>query len=183
MTFAEGLVGITLDNRYRLDAVLGEGGMGAVFRATHLAMDRKVAVKLLKPHLASNEASLQRFLREARSTMKVDSPHAVKVLDYGVTPHRDYYMVLEYLDGRTVQRELDIDGVFAPARVIHVARQALHALAAAHATGLIHRDLKPENILRPRPVRIGCRSTITRRARWATAWAFSRPCVTMVAAT
>lgn len=146
-SFAEGLVGITLDDRYRLDAVLGEGGMGAVFRATHLAMERKVAVKLLKPHLASNEASLQRFLREARSTMKVDSPHAVKVLDYGVTPHRDYYIVLEYLDGRTVQRELDIDGVFAPARVAHIARQALHALAAAHATGLIHRDLKPENIL------------------------------------
>jgi serine/threonine-protein kinase len=147
VSFAEGLVGLVLDERYRLDAVLGEGGMGAVFRATHLAMDRKVAVKLLKPHLSNNEASLQRFLREARSTMKVDSPHAVKVLDYGVTPLRDYYMVLEYLDGRTVQRELDIDGAFAPARVVHIARQALDALAAAHATGLVHRDIKPENIL------------------------------------
>jgi serine/threonine-protein kinase len=61
VSFAEGLVGLTLDGRYRLDAVLGEGGMGAVFRATHLAMDRKVAVKLLKPHLSSNEASLERF--------------------------------------------------------------------------------------------------------------------------
>ncbi|MEO8699190.1 MAG: protein kinase [Kofleriaceae bacterium] len=147
MSFADGLIGLTLDDRYRLDAVLGEGGMGAVFRATHLAMDRKVAVKLLKPHLSNNEASLQRFAREARSTMKVDSPHAVKVLDYGVTPLRDYYMVLEYLDGRTVQRELDVDGVFAPARVVHIARQALHALGAAHAMGLIHRDIKPENIL------------------------------------
>ena len=147
VSFAEGLVGITLDGRYRLDAVLGEGGMGAVFRATHLAMDRKVAVKLLKPHLSNNEQSLQRFSREARSTMKVDSPHAVKVLDYGVTPQRDYYMVLEYLDGRTVQRELDIDGIFAPTRVVHIARQALHALGAAHATGLVHRDLKPENVL------------------------------------
>jgi serine/threonine protein kinase len=147
VSFAEGLVGLTLDDRYRLDAVLGEGGMGAVFRATHLAMDRKVAVKLLKPHLSNNEASLQRFAREARSTMKVDSPHAVKVLDYGVTPLRDYYMVLEYLDGRTVQRELDVDGTFAPARVVHIARQALHALGAAHAMGLIHRDIKPENIL------------------------------------
>ncbi len=121
--------------------------MGAVFRATHLAMERKVAVKLLKPHLSNDEASLQRFAREARSTMKVDSPHAVKVLDYGVTPLRDYYMVLEYLDGRTVQRELDIDGVFAPSRVVHIIRQALHALGAAHSIGLIHRDIKPENIL------------------------------------
>ncbi len=147
VSFAEGLVGITLDDRYRLDAVLGEGGMGAVFRATHLAMDRKVAVKLLKPHLSNNEASLERFKREARSTMKVESPHAVKVLDYGVTPQRDYYIVLQYLDGRTVQRELDVDGVFTPARVVHIARQALHALGAAHAIGLVHRDIKPENIL------------------------------------
>jgi len=145
--FAQGLVGITLEGRYRLDAVLGEGGMGSVFRATQLAMDRKVAVKLLKPHLVSDEQALQRFAREARATLKVDSPHAVKVLDFGVTPMRDYYMVLEYLDGRTVHRELEIDGPFAPARVAHVARQALAALGAAHAQGLIHRDVKPDNLL------------------------------------
>ncbi len=145
--FAQGLVGVTLDGRYRLDAVLGEGGMGSVFRATQLAMDRKVAVKLLKPHLTNDEAALQRFAREARATLKVDSPHAVKILDFGVTPLRDYYMVLEYLDGRTVQRELEIDGPFAPARVAHIARQALHALGAAHGQGLIHRDVKPDNLL------------------------------------
>jgi serine/threonine protein kinase len=146
-SFAAGLVGVVLDGRYRLDALLGEGGMGAVYRAHHLAMDRKVAVKLLKPHLTSDDAALQRFAREARSTLKVDSPHAVKVLDFGVTPQRDYYMVLEYLDGRTVQRELDVDGPFAPGRVVHIARQALHALGAAHRQGLVHRDIKPENIL------------------------------------
>jgi serine/threonine-protein kinase len=145
--FAHGLVGITLDGRYRLDAVLGEGGMGSVFRATQLAMDRKVAIKLLKPHLTSDEAALQRFAREARATRKVDSPHAVKILDFGVTPLGDYYMVLEYLDGRTVQRELEIDGPFAPARVTHIARQALSALGAAHDQGLIHRDVKPDNLL------------------------------------
>ena len=146
-SFAHGLLGVTLDGRYRLDAVLGEGGMGAVFRATQLAMDRKVAVKLLKPHLTSDEAALHRFAREARATLKVDSPHAVKILDFGVTPLGDYYMVLEYLDGRTVQRELEIDGPFAPARVAHIARQALHALGAAHGQGLIHRDVKPDNLL------------------------------------
>ena len=146
-SFAQGLIGVTLDGRYRLEAVLGEGGMGSVFRATQLAMERKVAVKLLKPHLTSDEQALQRFAREARATMKVDSPHAVKVLDFGVTPLRDYYMVLEYLDGRTVQRELEIDGAFAPARVAHIARQALHALGAAHDQGLIHRDVKPDNLL------------------------------------
>ena len=146
-SFAAGLVGIVLDGRYRLDALLGEGGMGAVYRAHHLAMDRKVAVKLLKPHLTSDEVMLQRFAREARATMRVDSPHAVKILDFGVTPQRDYYMVLEYLDGRSVQRELDVDGAFAPRRVLHIARQALHALGAAHKSGIIHRDIKPENIL------------------------------------
>jgi serine/threonine protein kinase len=146
-SFAAGLVGIVLDGRYRLDALLGEGGMGAVYRAHHLAMDRKVAIKLLKPHLTSDEIMLQRFAREARATMRVDSPHAVKILDFGVTPQRDYYMVLEYLDGRSVQRELDVDGAFAPKRVLHIARQALHALGAAHKSGIIHRDIKPENIL------------------------------------
>jgi serine/threonine-protein kinase len=146
-SFAHGLIGVTLDGRYRLEAVLGEGGMGSVFRATQLAMDRRVAVKLLKPHLTSDEAALQRFAREARATQRVDSPHAVKILDFGVTPLRDYYMVLEYLDGRTVQRELEIDGAFAPARVAHIARQALAALGAAHAQGLIHRDVKPDNLL------------------------------------
>ena len=146
-SFAAGLVGVVLDGRYRLDAVLGEGGMGAVFRAHHLAMDRKVAVKLLKPHLTNDETALRRFAREAKSTLKVDSPHAVKVLDFGVTPLRDYYMVLEYLDGRTVQRELDIDGPFAPARVVSIARQSLEALGAAHKLGLVHRDVKPDNIL------------------------------------
>ena len=146
-SFAAGLVGVVLDDRYRLDAVVGEGGMGAVFRATHLSMDRRVAVKLLKPHLTGDTKQLQRFAREARSTLKVDSPHAVKVLDFGVTPQRDYYMVLEYLDGRTVQRELDVDGPFAPARAVHVARQSLHALGAAHRRGLVHRDVKPDNLL------------------------------------
>ena len=145
--FAEGLVGVTLDGRYRLEAVLGEGGMGAVFRATHLAMDRRVAIKLLKPHLTGDEAALHRFAREARNALKVESEHAVKVVDYGVTPLFDYYMVLEYLDGRTVQRELEIDGPFSPARVVHIARQVLHALGAAHRIGLIHRDIKPDNLL------------------------------------
>jgi len=146
-SFAAGLVGIVLDGRYRLDALLGEGGMGAVFRATQLANDRKVAVKLLKPHLTTDEAAAQRFLREARSTLKVESPHAVKVLDFGITPHGDYYMALEYLDGRTVQRELDVDGPFAPPRVVHIAKQALHALGASHASGIVHRDIKPDNLL------------------------------------
>jgi serine/threonine protein kinase len=146
-SFAAGLVGVVLDGRYRLDAVLGEGGMGAVYRAHHLAMDRRVAVKLLKPHLTGDEIALERFAREARATMKIDSPHAVKVFDFGITPLKDYYMVLEYIDGRTVQRELEVDGTFAPRRAVHVVKQVLAALGTAHATGLVHRDVKPDNII------------------------------------
>ncbi|MDX2093877.1 MAG: serine/threonine-protein kinase [Kofleriaceae bacterium] len=146
-SFARGLVGIVLDGRYRLDALLGEGGMGAVFRAQQLAMDRRVAVKLLKPHLTQNAEAAERFVREARSTLKVESPHVAKVFDFGITPHGDYYIAMEYLDGRTAQRELEIDGPFSPARTLHVARHALHALGAAHKRGLVHRDLKPENLL------------------------------------
>jgi tRNA A-37 threonylcarbamoyl transferase component Bud32 len=141
------LVGEVLDGRYRLDAVIGEGGMGAVFRAQQLAMDRRVAVKVLKPHLASDQVALQRFIREARGTLKVDSPNAVKVLDFGATADGFYYLVLEFLDGRTVQRELDVDGPFRPRRVVHVARQVVAALGAAHRIGLVHRDVKPDNIL------------------------------------
>jgi serine/threonine-protein kinase len=145
--FAAGLVGVVLDGRYRLDALLGEGGMGAVFRAQQLAIDRRVAVKLLKPHLTQNPEAAERFVREARSTLKVESPHVAKIFDFGITPHGDYYIAMEYLDGRTAQRELEIDGPFSPARTLHVARHALHALAAAHKRGLVHRDLKPENLL------------------------------------
>jgi hypothetical protein len=139
--------GTVLDGRYRLDALLGEGGMGAVYRATQLANDRRVAVKLLKPHLTTDQVAAERFVREARATIKVESPHAVKVSDFGITPEGDYYMVLEYLDGRTVQKELDVDGPFEPRRVVHIAKQALHALGAAHAAGIIHRDIKPDNLL------------------------------------
>ncbi|HVK83342.1 MAG TPA: protein kinase [Kofleriaceae bacterium] len=146
-SFAAGLVGIVLDGRYRLDALLGEGGMGAVFRAQQLAIDRRVAVKLLKPHLTQNPEAAERFVREARATLKVESPHVAKIFDFGITPHGDYYMAMEYLDGRTVQRELEVDGPFSPARTLHIARQALHALRAAHARGLVHRDLKPDNLL------------------------------------
>src|SRR4029079_5264184 len=102
-----------------------------------------VRATLCKPHLTADPTSLERFAREARATMKVESPHAVKVLDFGVTPLRDYYMVLEFLDGSAVQREIEIAGAFAPTRAVHIARHALHALAAAHQSGLVHRDIKP----------------------------------------
>lgn len=140
-------VGTVLDGRYRIERLLGQGGMGMVYRAHHLAMDRPVAVKVLRGNLARDPVAARRFALEAKTTTKVDSPNAVKVFDFGITSDGEYFMVMEYLDGRTAQRELDVDGPMEMRRALHVIRQALAGLAAAHAVGVIHRDVKPENLL------------------------------------
>jgi len=144
---AEALIGAELDGRYRIDALLGSGGMGAVFRGHHRFMDQAVAVKVLRPHLARDPSAVQRFVREARGTLKIASDHAVKVLDFAVTEGGLLYMVLELLEGRTVGAELISDGALAPRRAVRIARQVCAALAAAHKVGLIHRDLKPDNLM------------------------------------
>lgn len=140
-------VGAVLDGRYRLDRLLGQGGMGTVYRAYHLAMERDVAVKVLRASLSDDPLATKRFLLEAKATTRVESPHAVKVFDFGITSEGEYFLVMEYLDGRTAQHELDIDGPFSVDRALAVARQALAALSAAHAVGVVHRDIKPENLL------------------------------------
>ncbi|MBK9033315.1 MAG: serine/threonine protein kinase [Myxococcales bacterium] len=144
---AEALIGTDLDGRYHVLALLGAGGMGAVFRGHHRFMDEPVAIKVLRPHLARDPSAVRRFVREARGTLKIASPHAVKVLDFAVTDAGLLYMVLELLDGRTVGAELESDGRLAPRRAVRIARQVCDALAAAHRVGLIHRDLKPDNLM------------------------------------
>ncbi|MCA9677696.1 MAG: serine/threonine protein kinase, partial [Myxococcales bacterium] len=142
-----GLVGQTLDGRYRIEAQLGKGGMGAVYRATHVHLEQRVAIKVLRPHLAGDPVAARRFAREAKGTFRLDSDHVIAVSDFGVTPDGLLYMVMEYLDGRTVADELASDGVLAPARAVHVAAQVCEALTAAHRLGFLHRDLKPDNIM------------------------------------
>ena len=147
---AASLIGQVLDGKYRLDSLIGKGGMGAVFRGHHVAMDRRVAVKIIHPELSAEPEVGRRFAREAKGTFAVDSAHAIKVLDFAAstTPHAGLlYMVMEYLDGRTVSKELEVDGPLAPRRALHVVRQVAEALAAAHRVGIIHRDIKPENIM------------------------------------
>ncbi|HVV87807.1 MAG TPA: serine/threonine-protein kinase, partial [Kofleriaceae bacterium] len=148
LTFAvERLIGHDLDGRYRIEALLGKGGMGAVLRARHTFMDQPVAVKVLRPTLARDPAAARRFAREARGTFQVDSEHAVKVSDFGCSPDGLLYMVLELLEGHTVGDEVAREGRLTPRRAVHIARQVALALGASHRVGLIHRDLKPDNIM------------------------------------
>ena len=141
------LVGQVLDGRYRIEALLGHGGMGAVYRASHVHLEQQVAIKILRPHLAGDAVAARRLAREARGTYKLDTEHAIKVSDFGVTEGGLVYMVMELLEGRTVHAELGVDGPFAPARGVRVAAQVCDALAAAHRLNFIHRDIKPDNIM------------------------------------
>lgn len=144
----ESLVGRTLDGRYQIDAHIGQGGMGAVYRGTHVLMGRKVALKLLRPERAEDENAIKRFVREAKSTFRFDHPNCVRVNDFGITEEDHLlYLVMEYLDGRTVGEELHYDGPISTSRVIHIGAQVSAALDHAHSLALVHRDLKPDNIM------------------------------------
>jgi serine/threonine-protein kinase len=142
-------VGTVIGGRYRLDAVLGEGGMSMVYVAYDQRLQRNVAFKLLVPSLAYSREVVTRFVNEARTLARLDSPHIVRVYDAGVTsdPERAPlpFMVLELLRGWELRTLLD-QGVTDQARIVGWMLEACEGLAAAHAGGVIHRDLKPENL-------------------------------------
>lgn len=140
------LLGMMVDARYRLDAVLGRGGMGLVFRATHLELHREVAVKVLHPSLATSPEVRSRFEREALAVGKVNHPNCVATFDVGRLADESLYLAMELLEGRALVDVLARDGQFPPARALHVLRHILRGLTSIHNAGLIHRDIKPENI-------------------------------------
>ena len=137
-------IGSLIDGRYRIAAVLGQGGMGAVYRAEQVSLQREVALKVLRADLAGAEAAA-RFAREALALSKLDHPNIVRVIDSGQAEGKPY-LVMELVGGRDLLQEL-YRGPMSPERAVPVLGQLCDALSAAHAQGIIHRDLKPENVI------------------------------------
>lgn len=140
------LVGYTLDDKYRLEERLGIGGMGTVYRARHLLIDRPVAVKVLNQRFVEDEAARTRFRREARAAGRLQHTNAVTVTDFGESVDGYVYLVMELLEGRTLRDVLAKEAPLDAARSVSLMMQISAAVAAAHEAGIIHRDLKPANI-------------------------------------
>src|SRR5688500_4985007 len=134
------------NGRYELHRRLGRGGMAEVFLARDLQLDRPVAVKVLFPEFANDPAFVARFRREAQAAANLNHPNIVSVFDWG-QEHGTYFIVMEYVDGRTLAEILRADGPLPPERAVDVATDVAAALGAAHAAGVLHRDIKPGNIL------------------------------------
>ena len=141
-------LGVTLLERYRLEKLVGKGGMGRVYRATQFPLNRPVAVKVLSPEFQEKDPQfVRRFFLEAASAARLTHPNTITVFDYGEAETGELFIVMEYLRGRPLSRVISTEGPFPSERTLHVGMQICRALREAHAKGIIHRDLKPGNIL------------------------------------
>jgi hypothetical protein len=140
-------VGKVLDGKYRLDAFLSKGGMGAVYRATHVMLNKTVAVKLINPELVTSPEIVRRFQREARAATALSHPNIVSVYDLGQTTEGTLYIAMEFVDGPSLKSVIESGGPVPVMRTLTLARQLASALSAAHRQGIIHRDLKPHNVM------------------------------------
>jgi eukaryotic-like serine/threonine-protein kinase len=141
------LVGRMLAGKYKLERKLGEGGMGAVYRARQVALEKTIAVKVMHKELASDPMFAARFHREAKAASRLDHANSIDIHDFGEEPDGLLYIAMEFLDGRDLLAIVEEEGSMPAARIVDILSQALSALAVAHDMGIIHRDLKPENIM------------------------------------
>ena len=139
-------VGDVIADKYRVDGLLGEGGMAVVFAAHHLLLDKPIAVKLLSPELPRLPQVIERFVTEARAAARVESPNVARVMDVGLLVNGLPYMVMERLDGCDLEELLRLEKRLAIGDAVDYVLQALQGLAHAHALGIVHRDLKPSNL-------------------------------------
>ncbi|WP_437614492.1 serine/threonine-protein kinase [Sorangium sp. So ce834] len=138
--------GDVLLGKYRVESVLGRGAMGLVVAARHLALDDRVAIKVLLPRYVQDPEILQRFLREGRAAVRIRSPHVVRVADVGTLENGAPYMVMDHLEGKDLAAVLAESGPLAVPLAVDLVLQACEALAEAHAQGIVHRDVKPSNL-------------------------------------
>jgi serine/threonine-protein kinase len=140
------MIGRVIADRYLILARLGEGGMGRVYAAEHVKMNRQCAIKVMNPSLMNDGESATRFAREASNAARILHPNVAAVFDFGESD-RTVYLVMEYVDGEPLSEMLARVGALQPRRAIDIARQIADGLSAAHELGLIHRDLKPDNVI------------------------------------
>ncbi len=146
-TSADALIDqVISEGRYRVVELMGSGGMGAVYRGEHLLLAKRVAIKVLHPEMTRMPEVVARFEREARAAGNIEHPNVATATDFGKLPDGSFFLVLEYVEGRSLRALVDL-GPLDPARAAHIARQMLAALVRAHGLGIVHRDLKPENVM------------------------------------
>jgi serine/threonine-protein kinase len=143
---ADPLIGMVLDNRYRIVDLIGRGGMGAVYRVEHVKMGKIMAAKILHGELSQNQDLVRRFKREAETVSRLNHLNTVSVFDFG-NDRGMMYLVMEYIDGRDLAEMIRVDGPLSLMQTARILIQVCSALNEAHAKGIVHRDLKPENIL------------------------------------
>lgn len=141
------LVGQTIDGKYRLEAVLGAGGMGVVYRAARLLIGDTVAIKIILPEHVSDQRAIQRFRREAQATAMLKHPNAVAIYDFGTTSEGLVYLVMELIEGHSLRQIIREQGPLSPQAASVIINQVCSALDEAHRRNMVHRDLKPDNII------------------------------------
>ena len=143
---AKGLIGKTISDRYKIEKLLGEGGMGAVYQVEHVLMRKRMAIKVLHPEMTRLPEVVARFEREAMAAAHIEHPNVVTATDFGKLEDGSFFLALEYVEGKSL-REVIAKGRLELGRALHIARQIASALSRAHQLKIVHRDLKPENVM------------------------------------
>ncbi len=145
---ADGYIGRVINRKYRVEALIGEGGMGKVYRATQIDLDKKVVLKVLRQSLLSDQRTVARFQREAKAASRLNHPNSISVLEFGsVDDDGALFIAMEFVNGKDLHQILSKEWPLPEGRIVRIMSQVLSALADAHSAGVIHRDLKPENIM------------------------------------